>query len=237
MFYKLSNTCDLLDIENELNIKFRYPNLYEPKAIINGLKESNLPIIISTKNSSLNFAIWGLLPEGYDDDWNTFQDFTNTLNTNIDDDNLNEEIYSESLNKKRCLIVVNGFFVSKLIDGKLNTNHVHLDGHKPFCIAGIYNRTYDGFLTCSLLLTSSELEYATIPNLGNQKPLILKKKDYESWLTSDLALKDLKSLIKTHDHYKFKSHRVKEDFYDNPRIYKRIVNSDNLNAIMKVSRN
>jgi putative SOS response-associated peptidase YedK len=237
MFYKLSSTCQLSDIENELNAKFEYPNLYEPKAIVDGLKESNLPIITSITYPELNFAIWGLLPEAYDDSWDAFQNFTNTLNTNIDDDHLNEEIYSQSLNERRCLIVVNGFFTSKLINGKLYTHHVHLSNHKPFCIAGIYNRINDGFLTCSLLVTNSGLEYSKVPNFGKQKPLILKKKDYRSWLNSDLELKDLRCLIKTHDRYDFLSHPIKENFYDNTIIFKRIVNSDNFYTMMKVSRN
>nr|WP_321223176.1 SOS response-associated peptidase family protein [uncultured Psychroserpens sp.] len=236
MFYKLSNTCKLKDIEKEFKTVFKYPHLYEPKAIINGLEESNLPIITAENSSRVDFAIWGLLPQDYEEEWETFQGYTNTLNTNIDDVNLKQGIYSKSQDERRCLIVVNGFFTSKLINGKLQTFHVHLKNHKPFCIAGIYNIVNDGFLTCSLLVTNIGYTFNSIPNLGKQKPLIFKKKDHEKWLDPELDFKDLQSLIKTHERYEFLSHPIKEDFYNNTKIFKRIVNSDQYNTIMKVSR-
>jgi len=237
MFYKLSNTCPKADIEKELGVLFKYPALYEPKAIINGLQESNLPIITTETSNLIDFAIWGLLPQNYDDNWDTFQDFTNTLNTNINDTNLNEDIYSKALDKRRCLIVVNGFFTSKLIDGKLQAFHIHLKDHKPFCIAGIYNAIDDGFLTTSLLVTDIGYTFNAIPNLGKQKPLIFKQKDYEKWLNPNNEIKDLKGLIKTHDRYQFLSHPVKEDFYNNLKVFKRIVNSDHYESILKITRN
>lgn len=237
MFYKLSNTCDLLDIQNEFRTPFKYPNLYEPKAIINGLNESNVPIITSEKPATIDYAIWGLLPQGYEDDWDTFQSFTNTLNTNIYDASLNEEIYSKSLDERRCLIVVNGYFTSKLVEGKLQPHHIHLKNHKPFCIAGIFNKINDGFLTCSLLVTDAGIEYDHIPNIGKQKPLILKQKDHEAWLNSNLKIKDLKSLVNSHDRYKFISHPIENNFYKNSKLFNRIVNSDQYQTIMHVTRN
>ena len=60
MFYKLSNTSELIDIENEFKTPFRFPSFYEPKAIINGLQESNIPVITSEDISKIDFAIWGL---------------------------------------------------------------------------------------------------------------------------------------------------------------------------------
>ncbi|WP_152611480.1 SOS response-associated peptidase [Psychroserpens damuponensis] len=237
MFYKLSNTSTLPAIEDEFNITFKYPNVYEPKAIINGLCESNLPIITSETPSAIDYAIWGLLPEGYDDDWQTFQGFTNTLNTNIDDANFNKEIYSKSLDERRCLIIVNGYFTSKLVDGKLQAHHIHLKNHEPFCIAGIFNKIQDGFLTCSILVTNAGVEYNHIPNLGNQKPLILKRKDHSAWLDSRLKIKDLRSLIETHDRFKFTSHPIKDQFYKNTKLFKRIINNDHYQDIIKVYRN
>jgi putative SOS response-associated peptidase YedK len=237
MFYKLSNTCKLEVIEREFHMKFRYPNLYEPKAMINGLGETNLPIITSETPNEINFAIWGILPEAYDDNWDTFQDVTNTLNTNIDDAHLNEEIYSKTLDKRRCLIIVNGFFTSKLRRGKLDMHHVHLKDYKPFCIAGVYNTIDDGFLTCSVLVTNSGLEYTGIPNLGKQQPLIFKKKDYKSWLNSNLEFKDLEALTKSHDLYNFKSHPVKEAFYDNTKVYRLIINSNHYKSVMRIAGN
>ncbi|WP_052184208.1 SOS response-associated peptidase family protein [Psychroserpens sp. Hel_I_66] len=236
MFYKLSNTCDVLEIEKEFGTTFRYPNLYKPKAIIDGLKESQLPIITSQNLSHVDYSIWGLLPEGYDDNWNTFQDFTNTLNTNIQSNDLNEEIYSDSLDKRRCLVIVNGFFSTKISDGKLRTHLIHLKNQNPFCIAGIYNKILDGFYTCSILTTNSVCGNDHIPGLEKQKPLIFKKKDLKRWLDPKLTIEHLKPLVQNHEHYDFISQPINESFYNNSKLFSRTVNSSNEHHIMRISR-
>ncbi|MGS2727030.1 SOS response-associated peptidase family protein [Psychroserpens sp. BH13MA-6] len=203
MFYRLSNTSDLKGIERELGVKFRFPNLYEPNAVINGLVESNLPIITMEDSQTIDFSIWGLLPEDYEESWDTFQDVTNTLNTNVHDQNLSDDIYTNALDKRRCLIIVNGFFTTRLFKGKLHMHYVHLKNHSPFCLAGIYNKVVDGFITCSLLVTHATHKFDNIPNLGKLKPLIFKKKDYPIWLDRNHNLNDLKSLINHHDVYDF----------------------------------
>ncbi|WP_204346502.1 SOS response-associated peptidase family protein [Psychroserpens algicola] len=235
MFYKLCNTSSLFDVENELNTKFRYPKLYEQKSIINGKYESNLPVITSEDPNSINYAIWGLLPPSYDGDWEDFQEITNTLNTYITYNQLNEEIYADSFDKRRCLIVVNGFFTAKLHKGKLHPHHIHLKEHKPFCIAGVYNKIEDGFLTCSLLVTNSELGSKYLPNMGIQKPLIFKKKDFSTWLNTSYNFEQLKPLIANHDRYEFISHPIEHDFYKNPKVFKQITESHHYKSVMRIA--
>ncbi|MDG5492935.1 SOS response-associated peptidase [Psychroserpens sp. SPM9] len=235
MFYKLCNTSSLYDVESELNTKFRYPKLYEQKAIINGKYESNLPVITSEAPNTIDFAIWGLLPPGYDGDWEDFQEITNTLNTSANDNLLNEEIYADSLDTRRCLIVVNGFFTAKLHKGRLYPHHVHLKQHKPFCIAGVYNKIDDGFLTCTLLVTNSVVGSKHLPNMGIQKPLIFKKKDYNSWLDRSHTFKELKPIIDDHDRYEFIAHPIEQDFYKNPKVFKQIIESQHYKSVLRIA--
>ncbi|MBR9846915.1 MAG: SOS response-associated peptidase [Algicola sp.] len=226
MFYKLSNTCSLKDIENEFNTKFKFPNLYEPKAIISGKEESSLSILTSQDSNIIDYAIWGLLPEEYDDDWERYQSITNTLNTNINEIDISDDMYAESFLKRRCLIVVNGFFTSSVYQGKLYPFHIHLKDHKPFCIAGIYNRLDDGFLTCSLLVTNFSSSLNEIPHIGKQRPLTFRKSDHSDWLSLNKSKSDLEELIHSHNAPDLISHPIKEDFYSNDKIYRQILDSE-----------
>jgi len=233
MFYKLSNTCELKTIENEFGTNFRFPNLYKSKVIISGAEESNLPIITSQNPKYIDYAIWGLLPEGYDDDWNRFQNITNTLNTDVDDLSLSEDMYSKSYDERRCLIIINGFFTSRIYNGKLRPFHVHLKDYKPFCVAGIYNTLDDGFLTCSLLVLKYSTNLNNLPHLGKQRPLIFTKSDYDEWLSTDNSKSDLEELIRTHKTPNLKSHPIKEDFYENNEVYEDILDSDTYKHIIE----
>lgn len=235
MFYKLSNTSELIDIENEFKTPFRFPSFYEPKAIINGLQESNIPVITSEDISKIDFAIWGLLPEGYDDNWDIFQDVTNTLNINIDDQGLHQDFYAGALENRRCLIIVNGFFTSHLLDGKLCLHYVHLKHYKPFCIAGIYNKINDGFLTCSVLVTNSGNNFKGIPNLGKLKPLIFKKKDHRQWLNTNQDLENLRPLIKNHDQYDFISKPINTELFNRSKDSNYTLGDDFARFNLKIS--
>ncbi|WP_299334137.1 SOS response-associated peptidase family protein [uncultured Psychroserpens sp.] len=208
MFYKLSNTSSLKSIENEFKAQFRYPDLYEPKLIINGFEESNLPVIISQDARIIESAIWGILPQCYDDSWEAFQNVCNTLNTHVNDKHADAMIYPETLSKQRCLIIVNGLFTSVIRHGKLCTKYLHLKNHKPFCVAGIYNTTEDGFLTCSLLIKSSNRKYSEVSNFGNQEPLIFKKQDFNQWLNPTRRFEHLELLIRDHEVYDFESSEI-----------------------------
>lgn len=232
MFYKLSNTSKLTTIEHDFNAKFRFPDLYEPKVIINGTKESNLAIMTTQSPKIIDYAIWGLLPEAYDDDWEHYQSFTNTLNTNVKDLNSSDDTYSVAFNHKRCLIIVNGFFTSNIFNGKLHPFHVHLKDHKPFCIAGIYNTLEDGFLTCSLLVVDFSSKLNEIPHLGKQRPLTFKKSDYNKWLSKDQSNTDLKRLIFNHDAPDFIVHPIKEEFYKDKNVFEKMLNNDNYRNFM-----
>ena len=83
MYYRLSNIADLEEVESTFQAKFKHPNIYQPNQLINGLDENLVPIIKQNAGEHIDFAIWGLLPEGFKEEWNMFQDQINTLNIEI----------------------------------------------------------------------------------------------------------------------------------------------------------
>lgn len=225
MYYKLSNLAEKKMIEDEFDRQFEFPNLYHPSPVINGLEESTLSIINAEDSSKIQFSIWGLLPESFEDNWDVFQNVTNTLNINLESLSKQDDLYINSLDKKRCLVIVTGFFTSFLHNGTISPYHVYLEDHRPFCIAGVYSTLEDGFLTCSILLTKARESFNEIPNLSGIKPLVFKKEDYQEWLDVNNSFKSLSKLIKTHETYNFKAHPVSKEFYKENTIYKDIIES------------
>lgn len=222
MFYKLSNTAPLQVIERAFDKKYEYPNLFESSPVINGLKESTLSIITANKSTKIQFAIWGLLPEDFEDNWDVFQNVTNTLNVNLEQLNKSDPFYNDALNNRRCLIIVTGFFTSYLHNGSIQPYHIHLKNHEPFCIAGVYNKLNDGFLTSSILITNVYKSFIKIPNLSIYKPLIIKPELYSDWLDENQSFSDLQNKIEKRESYNFESHPIKKDGYDNEATYNKI---------------
>lgn len=225
MFYKLSNSSELEAIEEEFNRKHKYPNLFRPKTILNGLKEVTVSVITAQNPDQINHAIWGLLPEDFDDEWQSYQSVNNTLNINLDKVDASDELFYNALTTNRCIVITSGFFTSRLYKGKLLPYHIHLKDHKPFGIAGVYNTLEDGFITCSILVTKASRAFESIPNLSKNKPLVFKKNDYATWLDRSKSYEDQKPLIQDHETYEFLSHPIKEEFYKNSGVYNDIIES------------
>ncbi|WP_452231869.1 SOS response-associated peptidase family protein [Lacinutrix sp. MEBiC02595] len=219
MFYKLRNTASLKQIEQKFNKKFTYPKLYRPVKVINGFKEASLPIITMEKPKVIDFSIWGLLPTDFEENWAVFQNISNTLNVDIKDINEKDPFLSEALNKRRCLIIVTGFYTTYISNGKIKSFQVFRKNNVPFCLAGIYNELSDGFKTCSILITTSNHSNGKpIPSFSEKEPLALKKKYYDYWLDKSNTFSDFKAIIKDLDAYDFESEVIDQKILDRNTI-------------------
>lgn len=179
-------------MESAFGRPIRYPASYCPRPLINGLDEASICVVLKERPYLIDFAIWGLLPERYRDDWYIFQNSLNTLNITPDMINRDGWIRS-SLMQRRCLILVSGFFVMHVHEGELYPYFVRQRSEEPFALAGIYNILDDGFVTASLLLGPSSRLVERIDNLGRGMPVILRPELRDHWL-DDLSEQEVLAL-------------------------------------------
>ena len=231
MFYKVSNIATVDTIESTYGATFRFPHLHSREALVDGLNEEILPIITANTPDQLNFGIWGLLPQGYKEDWADFQKVRNTLNLDIKDIR-NEDWLLEPLKNRRCVVMITGFFASFSFEGQIYPVYIHSNPLKPICVAAIYNVSDDGFYNFSLVLVESNDYISNVHNISRTMPLIMDENSYDMWLDDDeyelilnkpeLGIRDLT----------FESHTIAKEFYKNnivydsilePAIYRRLV--------------
>lgn len=198
MIYKLSNNAEQKEMEFEFDAKIRYPNIYSQENTINGLRESSIPVITMRKPDVIDCSIWGILPEDWEDDWEKFQEYKYTLHLSAKR-KPKYPWYAEAFIKRRCLLLVTGFYTSHLKNGIVEQSLIKVESNKPFCLAGIYNQLDDGFLTCAFITSTSSKEFKKIHNIGDEMPLIVPKEKRADWLEEDLSETDLEILISTLD--------------------------------------
>ncbi|RKN78718.1 SOS response-associated peptidase family protein [Ulvibacterium marinum] len=223
MYYKLSNTAAREEIEKTYEMPFQYPNLYKAEAVVFGLNEVTLPLITIENTEEISLAIWGMLPTGFKEDWPIFQNVTNTLNL-LQDCVKDNSWQSEAFYYRRCLVIVNGFFTSFFKNGKVQPYYVSLMTKKPFLLAGLYNQTEDGFLTCSLLLGKAKGIVKKHQNLSNQMPLIIKKNLINSWLDRDADLDELNYVLNNTPLDGLEVHPIAADLFNRDISYDTILN-------------
>ncbi|WP_370000083.1 SOS response-associated peptidase family protein [Winogradskyella sp.] len=216
MFYKLSNTATLVDIENEFDSKFKFPSIYQQSHLINGLSEQLLPVITLNEPNTINYAIWGLLPQNFKEDWGSFQNLTNTLNLAIETiDDI--DWVNSLLNQQRCLVIVTGFFTSYEFEGEIYPFYVHDKNHKPFALAGIYSQLSDGFLSVSLVTSDVKNELSEVHNIGNSFPIALSPQNCREWLRMDKLF--TKHVLSQIEQPELKAYTISKEFYKNDIIF------------------
>ncbi|NJB37705.1 SOS response-associated peptidase [Croceivirga sp. JEA036] len=223
MIYKLSNVAAKEEIEEEFGVPFEYPELYNPRMIINGFKEENLPIITLAEPEQLQFAIWGLMPNGFKEDWMFFQKQANTLNISKTEDKF--PWAERSLENDRCLITVTGFYTYLFNNGKIEPFLITLKDNKPFFIAGVYSKLEDGFLTCAVVTTGTYSNITDHQDISNVAPLIISKEQGNSWLRDDLDQTSAKELMGTMYDLEFNIHSVPKKLFEKEQADKLLRNN------------
>lgn len=212
MFYRLSNTASRSELEKMSNTRMSYPSLYKSSVIIDGLKENNLTIKTCQNSDVLSIAIWGILPQGYSEQWQTFQNIKNTLNFEADSLKT-DQCFKDALYNRRCLVYVTGFFTTYIINSKTYPFYVYLNTNTPFCLAGIYNELDDGFLTCTILVSRGANSINDIQNLSNEVPIVLDKKDAEKWIDSSMDKDEVDNFMDNPKKFLFRSYPISSNFY------------------------
>ncbi|GGW34635.1 SOS response-associated peptidase family protein [Arenibacter certesii] len=228
MIYKLSNTASDTTLKTTFNIPLKYPYFYRKQILMNGLEEVTIPIITMEESKVMVPAIWGILPENYKDDWETFQEVFNSLNISIQ--SLGQLSWcNTALMERRCFIPITGYFTSYLINGELYPYYFHQESGGPFFLAGIYNKTQDGFLTAAILTTSTNQELKSLCNINKAIPIMLPNTVYDEWLNGDLADFEIHQLVKSTPDIKLTGHPISKEFFKNNISYTTMLSPVNYN--------
>lgn len=218
MYYRFSNTASTSVLEKTLGKTFKYPHLHRQKILINGFDEAVIPVVTMYEPDLMLPAIWGILPNGHQGDWNVFQNLCNTLNVPLKsmDTNL---WYAKSLLDKRCLIPATGFFTSYLKDRIIYPFYVTRANGMPFCFAGIYTILDDGFITCAIITCHADNTVKKVHNLGQTMPLVLDGQLHSAWLQEHVEMAEIKEIINTPNNYRMKGYPIARECYKNNISY------------------
>ncbi len=218
MSKKVSNSAKREEIEQEFGCTYLYPNLYTPESIIDGTEESTISVITSENPDFISFAIWGMLPDQYEDEWRDFQNALDTLNATKEMVE-SSPVFGPAFLNRRCLIIVTGYFVYHLKNGVLYPYYVRSKSLKPFCLAGIYNTLEDGFITCSLLNTKVSGVIEKIQNIEDMMPIPIDFSFYADWLNPSSSLETINRILDVPNQIPLTAHPIAKEFFKNGITY------------------
>lgn len=94
---------------------------------------------------------------------------------------LSNRVFSQPVQKRRCLVPADGFYEWKKLSGNLKEpHHIQLKGGEPFFFAGIFEEAGDNMPPTFAILTTSPNQL--MQKLHDRMPVILRGAAARSWL-------------------------------------------------------
>lgn len=129
---------------------------------------------------TLEFITWGLRPSWLKADHNSF------INARIE--TLTEKpAFKQALQKRRCLVVANGYYEWKQIGKIKQPFFISLPQRELFAFAGIWEGD-----TCAIITT--EAQHSELKSIHERAPVVLTHENCKLWLN---ATTDINSVLNT----------------------------------------
>jgi putative SOS response-associated peptidase YedK len=125
--------------------------------------------------------------------------------------------FRSAFEKRRCLVVADGFYEWQKLNGKKQPYYIGLKGGGPFAFAGLWEHWQDPedkpVETCTIITTDAN---ELVKPIHNRMPVILQPKDYQEWLDPEVENKgELQELLRPYPSEAMTAYPV-SSFVNNP---------------------
>lgn len=213
MCYRTSNRLPVQDMEKRYKVE-RDPDLDIDDTDflnhnINGF--SHPPMLIIGMDSGLDVGprpdvlhpgLWGIVPTNHKED--SINDYYSNIKYHGSELNARSEkafdywLYKASINSKRCIVPVTGFFEPHKYKGTSYPFYFEGKNREHLSIAGLYSITKGGYVTFTLLTKQASPLFEKVHNKqGDKRQIVLLDEDTEKeWLNPNLNEEDIESFFK-----------------------------------------
>ena len=211
MCYHVKVTSSVEELQNRFEAQ--YSENEPPKVYyhVSGFSYPKLPVIASDEPNKIKLFNWGLIPAWTKSREDAKKFAVNTLNARSE--TIFEKPSFRSVKKKRCLVLVNGFYEWRDYNKKKYPYYIHLPNDEPFAMGGIYENWTDKetgeiFNTFSIVTLEANPLMAAIHNTKLRMPLILPKETERLWLEPNVDEVYIKGLFKQYPEEGMQAHTI-----------------------------
>ena len=166
-------------IEDRFDVKVDKTR-YKPR--YNSAPSQDLAVISNTNPGELSYYRWGLIPF-----WAKDKSIGNKLINAKAETIAEKPSFKNSLKRKRCLVLSDGFYEWKAINKKEKIPYrITLDDNSLFAMAGIWDSWKDETgLTINSFAIITTSPNKLMENIHSRMPVILSPNDEKLWLSND----------------------------------------------------
>ncbi|CAN5306866.1 SOS response-associated peptidase [soil metagenome] len=173
---------------------------------------AKIPVMTQEDHTRVKAFRWGLIPNWCKDEDQAKEMRSMTLNAKSETI-FEKPSFRTAIEKKRCLIFVNGFYEWKEFKKKKYPHYIHIKSQPVFAMGGIYEswvNTETGEIidSCSIVTTPANQLMSEIHNVKLRMPLILPKVRMMNWIDNSLEKEQIKQLMQPLEEGLLEAHTV-----------------------------
>ena len=174
-----------------------------------GFKLPDHLCILGDEPDNIQYVKWGLVPYWVKDEAHANKIRFQTLNARSETI-FNKPSFRVPIKKNRCLVLIDGFFEFREVNGKKFPYLIRLKSEDAFALAGIWD-TWGNTRTFSIITTEANPLMEMIHNTKKRMPVILPRKLERHWIEPDITNEELKEMMVPYDENDMKAHPVSRD--------------------------
>jgi putative SOS response-associated peptidase YedK len=198
MCYKIAVTSEASRYEKRFGTKFKPEYEHTLHYHANGFSHPSLPVITQKDPDIIQAFEWGLIPSFAKDTAHAKKLRIGNLNAR-DDNAFTLVSWKNSIRKRRCLVLADGFYESMDVNGIKFPHFIYRKDNEPFAFAGLYNPWKDEndiwHPTFSIVTTEPNELMRKIHNIKLRMPVILPPDKERRWLSNDLLDEEITDLM------------------------------------------
>src|ERR1039457_6886815 len=178
----------LLDAEWENNLNH-----------LSGFAYAKTPVITAENPDKVQLFNWGLIPKWVKNEEDAAKYRQWCLNATCENV-FDKPSFKTSIGKKRCLVIVDGFYEWREYKSKKYPYFINVKNRKAFGLAGLYDswvnkETGEILNTYSIITCAANPLMEKIHNVKKRMPVILPKEKERVWLNENLSKEEIQNLM------------------------------------------
>lgn len=171
-----------------------------------------LPLLTNQQPDKFSLMNWGLIPSWIKIEQEAHDISSKTMNARVETI-AQKPSFRQSIESKRCIIPITGFFEWQQIGAKKIPWFISLEGEDVFSLAGLWSEwtnpmTGELAHTFTIITTEANDLMAQIHNTKKRMPAILSIENEKRWLDSKLKNDTFDTVIKPYDGANLKAYTV-----------------------------
>jgi putative SOS response-associated peptidase YedK len=182
----LSLRADKANLEKKFDSTFVEEEDFGPRYVENAFRFPRWPVITAEKPGEIRLMTWGLIPSWMKDPEPALKFRMNTVNARAETI-WEKPAFRNAARSRHCLVLADGFFEFREVDGHKIPYYIRVTGGRPFAIAGLFEywpnpvtgERVPGF---SVITTQANSLMETIHNRKKRMPVMLPGGEEKLWL-------------------------------------------------------